>query len=80
MMFYNKTMELYIYALMHAHVNKQLTETRTVLFSFIQSKFSDNQLCVPNWEYSSEHDGAYNPAANQPVTSRILTSLLLYVL
>ena len=81
MMFYNKTMELHIHALMHAHVNKQLIgKKKSCLFSFIQSKFSEHQLCVPNWEYSSIHDGAYNPGASWPITSIILTSLLLYVL
>ena len=81
MMFYNKTMELHIHALMHAHVNKQLIgKKKSCLFSLIQSKFSEHQLCVPNWEYSSIHDGAYNPGASWPITSIILTSLLLYVL
>ena len=46
MMFYNKTMELHIYALMHAHVNKQLIETRTVVFflSFNQNLVSINSV------------------------------------
>ena len=65
------------------HMETQLTETRRVVFiffSFIQSKFSEHQFCVLNWEYSSEHDGAYHPAASQPITSIILISLFLYVL
>ena len=46
MMFYNKTMELHIYALMHAHVNKQLIETRTVVFflSFNQNLVTINSV------------------------------------
>ena len=74
-------MELHIHALMHAHVNKQLIEKKkSCLVSFIQSKFSEHQLCVPNWEYSSEHDGAYHPAASESITSIILKLLLQHVL
>ena len=81
-------MELHIHAFMHAQGNTQLIETRVVhtghmaiqVFSFVQSKLSEYQLCVPNWEYSSEHDGAYHPAASRPITSIILTSLFFYVL
>ena len=86
--FCNKIKELHIHALMHAQGNTQLIETRVVhtghmaiqVFSFVQSKLSEYQLCVPNWEYSSEHDRAYHPAASQPITSIILTSLFFYVL
>ena len=55
-------------------------EELSSFFSFVQSKVSEYLLCVPNWEYSSEHDGAYHPSASRPITSIILTSLLLYVL
>ena len=59
---------------MHAQGNTQLIETRVVhtghmaiqVFSFVQSKLSEYQLCVPNWENSSEHDGAYHPSASRP--------------
>ena len=48
----NKTMELHNHALMHAHVNTQLVETGRlvfIVFSFIESKFTEQQLCAPTW-------------------------------
>ena len=74
----NKTVELHNHALMYAHVNTQLVETKkTCLYSFFfhSIKIYWATLC-PNLEYSSEHGGAYNPAASQPITSVILTLLL----
>ena len=46
MMFYNKTMELHIHALMHAHVNKQLIGKKKVVFflSFNQNLVSINSV------------------------------------
>ena len=71
-------MELHIHAFMHVCVNTQLIETRVVIifFSFILSDFIQHQLCASNLKYSSEHDGAYNLAASQPISSTILTLLL----
>ena len=62
---------------MHMETHNWLKQEEfSLFFSFIQSKFSEHRLCVPNWEYSSEHDGAYNLAASRPITSIILTLLL----
>ena len=70
-----------MHSCMHMETHNWLKqEALSLFFSFVQSKLSEYQLCVPNWEYSSEHDGAYHPAASESITSIILTSLLLYVL
>ena len=62
---------------MHMETHNWLKqEELSLFFSFIQSKFSEHQLCVPNWEYSSEHDGAYSLAASWPIRCIILTLLL----
>ena len=54
---------------MHSCVHKEthnwLKHKLSLFFSFVQSKVSEHQLCVPNWEYSSEHDGAYQQPAGQ---------------
>ena len=81
MMFCNKSMELQTHALMHANVNTQLVETRkNCVYFFFQSKLNGVSTWAPNWEYSSEHNGAYGLAASHPITSIILTLLLQYVL
>ena len=70
-----------MHSCMHMETHNWLKqEELSLFFSFVQSKLREYQLCVPNWEYRSEHDGAYHPAASQPITSIILTSLFLYVL
>ena len=70
-----------MHSCMHMKIHNWLKqEELSLFFSFVQSKLSEYQLCVPNWEYSSEHDGAYHPAASRPITSIILTSEFLYVL
>ena len=67
-----------MHSCMHMETHNWLTKGRPVfiVFSFIQSKFIEQQLCAPNLEYSSEHDGAYNLPASQPITTVILTVLL----
>ena len=54
---------------MHSCVHKEthnwLKHELSLFFSFVQSKVSEHQLCVPNWECSSEHDGAYQQPAGQ---------------
>ena len=59
MMFCNKTMELQIHALTHAHINTQLVETRKTYF-FFQFKFTECQrgpqigsTAVKIWSFQS---------------------------
>ena len=68
-------MELHIHAFMHACVNTRLKQEELSLFFFFHSikMHSASALCL---KYSSEHDGAYNLAASQPISSTILTLLL----
>ena len=66
---------------MHANVDTQLVETRkNCVYFFFQSKLNWVSTWAPNWEYSSEHNGAYGLAASHPITFIILTLLLQYVL
>ena len=79
MMFCNKTMELQIHALTYANVNTQLVETRKTCLFFLSIQIYWVSTWAPNWEYSSEHNGAYSLAASHPVTSIILKLLLQHV-
>ena len=81
MMFYNKTRVAY--PCTHACTWKQTDwnkKSRLYFFLSCNQNLTEHQLCVPNWKYSSEGEGAYNLAARQPITFIILTLLLLYVL
>ena len=64
----------------HANVNTQLVETRKTCLFFLSIQIYWVSTWAPNWEYSSEHDGAYHPAASESITSIILTLLLQHVL
>ena len=70
-----------MHSYMHVETHNRLKqEELSFFFHSIKISFNQNQLCVPNWEYSSEHDRAYNLAASHPIRSIFLTLLLLYVL
>ena len=65
---------------MHRETHNWLKQGRIVFIFFFQSKFTERQVWVSSWEYSSEHNGAYGLAASHPITSIILTLQLQYVL
>ena len=64
----------------HANVNTHLVETRKTCLFFLSIQIYWVSTWAPNWEYSSEHNGAYSLAASHPVTSIILKLLLQHVL
>ena len=80
MMFCNKTVELQIHALIHANVNTQLVETRKTCLFFLSIQIYRVPTWAPNWEYSSEHNGACSLAASHPIISIVLKLLLQHVL